>query len=231
MVSQVTGDRTVTEQTLLGEIKLREQMLSDREAKIAREREQNQVLFSAIDRLRSEHEEERHRLRDEHARLRSMQTDLSSESAVLREQLVLEREAMSVERKRVAQDRQAWETQKAREEKELHGHKEMIERTRLNITEQLAESEQERANMMRQLGRRLTGTSADGDVGCVRCGGTDAERIDMRHLKQQLLAAKAKLTADETKLHADEEELQTHMKYMKQRMENLALLGDQVCVS
>ena len=87
----------------------------------------------------------------------------------------------------------------------------------------------------------------------------DAERVDMRHLKQQLLAAKGKLTQDESKLHADEEDLQTHMRslsalsysaralppasslallckvwlvhwrrYMKQRMENLALLGDQV---
>ena len=76
--------------------------------------------------------------------------------------------------------------------------------TRLQITEQLAESEHERSILMRQL---------------------DAERVDLRHMKKQLMTAKTRLIHDEQKLKKDDHELQSHLKYIKGRMQNLAELG------
>ncbi len=199
--------RGASEEAILRELKLREQMVAEREAKVTKERTQNENLFQAIERLKTEHEEERHRLREEHARLKTLQGDVSAESSVLREQLVLERESLVEERKRVAADRSKWEVQKGRECKEIEAARELTERMRLQIGEQLAEAEAERSALMRQL---------------------DAERVDLRHLRQHLLGAKAQLTNDEAKLRKDDDELQTHLRYLKERMASLAELGDQV---
>ena len=50
-------------QAVLQEIKIREDMLSDREAKLQEARENNDNVLRAINKVGSEHEDERHRLK------------------------------------------------------------------------------------------------------------------------------------------------------------------------